>query len=386
MSWSLDRRIAQHGLGRMLHYFWPAMPGQWRGTTEGNVGDKTPPLRYGEDAKSNLKPAQTSTVFSDSARRLLRRRLLRWYDQHARDLPWRRTRDPYAIWVSEIMLQQTRVAAVIEHYHEFLKRFPTVEKLASARESSVLAIWSGLGYYRRARMLHAAARKIVRDLGGKMPSTAESLRELPGIGRYTAAAIASIAFGERAAVVDGNVERVLQRLTGKRMDGEPVWKAAEELLAPKRPGDFNQAMMELGATICVPRGPLCLACPLQELCETRGELPGAEKDKPQEKREIHYGLSYRNGAGRTGEVFLVQRPRDASLMPGMWELPGSVAVNGAGSPWLTLRHSITVTDYTVRVWRQPAASAAGRWIALERLEKTALTGLARKILRRVELL
>src|SRR3984885_4761302 len=149
---------------------------------------------------------------SMSGQHAFRTRLLAWYDEHARDLPWRTSLDPYRVWVSEIMLQQTRVAAVIEHYHEFLRRFPTVQKLAGAREASVLAAWSGLGYYRRARMLHAAAKVIVRDHGGKFPTTTDGLLSLPGIGRYTAAAIASIAFSEPVAVVDGNVERVLQRL------------------------------------------------------------------------------------------------------------------------------------------------------------------------------
>ncbi len=155
------------------------------------------------------------------------------------------------------MLQQTRVAAVIEHYHEFLRRFPTVKKLAAAREASVLAVWSGLGYYRRARMLHAAAKVIVRQHGGNLPPTAAALRALPGIGRYTAAAIASIAFDEPVAVVDGNVERVLQRLSGKRLAREELWEAATQLLDVKRPGDFNQAMMELGAVMCTPRAPQC---------------------------------------------------------------------------------------------------------------------------------
>src|SRR5579864_6582686 len=182
-----------------------------------------------------------------------RQRLLAWYDTNARDLPWRKSRDPYRVWVSEIMLQQTRVAAVIEHYREFLRRFPTVQKLARAREASVLATWSGLGYYRRARMLHAAAKVVASELGGKFPETSEGLRALPGVGRYTAAAIASIAFGERVAVVDGNVERVLARVAGRRLTGEDVWRAAGELLDAGRPGDFNQAMMELGAVVCTPR-------------------------------------------------------------------------------------------------------------------------------------
>src|ERR1700757_4806651 len=149
-----------------------------------------------------------------------RARLLAWYDANARDLPWRRSRDPYRVWVSEIMLQQTRVAAVIEHYHQFLRRFPTVEKLAATRESSVLAAWSGLGYYRRARMLHAAAKIVARERRGTFPETADEWRTLPGVGRYTSAAIASIAFGEVVAVVDGNVERVLQRFLGRILSGE----------------------------------------------------------------------------------------------------------------------------------------------------------------------
>jgi A/G-specific adenine glycosylase len=344
---------------------------------------------------------------SDSFSVTFQLRLLSWYDQNARALPWRESHDPYRVWVSEIMLQQTRVAAVIAHYHEFLHRFPTVEKLAAAREASVLAAWSGLGYYRRARMLHAAAKVVARELAGNFPSTAEGWRALPGIGRYTSAAIASIAFGESVAVVDGNVERVLQRVLGKGLAGEELWEAAEGLLERGRPGDFNQAMMELGATVCTPRAPECLTCPVVELCATRGELAGSKKTVRQKKREIHYALDCRDDA-----VFLVQRPRDASLMAGMWELPeieavvtlarekqvpparfatlrndktrGNGGVKGSRPELLlTLKHSITVTDYTVRVWRCPAQDrAAGEWVAVRRLGKVAMTGLARKILRR----
>lgn len=311
-----------------------------------------------------------------------RRQLLAWYDAHARELPWRETRDPYRVWVSEIMLQQTRVAAVIEHYHEFLRRFPTVRKLAAARETSVLAVWSGLGYYRRARMLHAAAKVVVRARGGKLPESASEWRELPGIGRYTAAAIASIAFGETVAVVDGNVERVLQRFSGDRIEGENLWRAAENLLDRQRPGDFNQAIMELGATVCTPRAPACLTCPVIDLCGTRGEIRGAEKVPAQRKREIHYALSVRDG-----EVFLVQRARDASLMAGMWEFPEISIPRDRAKPNFTLRHSITVTDYTVKVWQIPVArEEAGKWIGLGRMSKIPLTGLARKILRSAQLL
>jgi A/G-specific adenine glycosylase len=345
-----------------------------------------------------------------------RAQLLGWYDGHARDLPWRETSDPYRVWLSEIMLQQTRVAAVIAHYHEFLHRFPTVEKLARAREASVLAAWSGLGYYRRARMLHAAAKLVARERGGMFPETAEGLRELPGVGRYTAAAIASIAFGKPVAVVDGNVERVLQRLSGQRLTGEEFWLAADALLDRRRPGDFNQAMMELGATVCTPRAPACLTCPVMDLCATRGEMARAAKAPRQRKREIHYALDYRSADSGEGKVFLVQRPRDARLMAGMWELPElanpprphslsfrrlakraggtrffpatTSGVQGPGpSPYLTLKHSITITDYTVQVWRVPALPhATGKWIPVKSLSRIALTGLARKILQKAEII
>ncbi len=325
--------------------------------------------------------------------------LLPWYDRHARDLPWRESRDPYRVWLSEIMLQQTRVTAVIAHYHEFLRRFPTVEKLARAREASVLAAWSGLGYYRRARMLHAAAKVLARR--GTFPATAGELRDLPGVGRYTAAAIASIAFGEPVAVVEGNVERVLQRFSGRRLAGKEFWSAAEDLLDRDRPGDFNQAMMELGATICTPRAPACLTCPVVEFCGTRGEMARLVRAARQKKREIHYALDCHDGA-----VFLVRRARDARLMAGMWELPevaGSVTgarkqqvppvrftsrrndkiLRSTSHLWFTVRHSITVTNYTVRVWRMAAPTGAiGEWVGLERLTRVALTGLARKILRK----
>jgi len=307
--------------------------------------------------------------------------LLTWYNAHARDLPWRQSSDPYHVWLSEIMLQQTRVAAVLEHYRAFLRRFPTVQRLAAARESTVLALWSGLGYYRRARMLHAAAKLVVKQNGGRFPETSEALRQLPGVGRYTAAAIASIAFEKPIAVVDGNVERVLSRLFGKQLEDEATWRAAEELLDRKHPGDANQAMMELGATVCLPRDPKCLLCPVSEFCVTRGDMPRISSPAPQTKRKIHFGLARRNG-----EVFLRQRDTTESLMPGMWELP---ALSGQpnGKALLSLRHSITVTDYSVRVLEICCPDeGAGMWIAGSRLTSLPLTGLARKILRKVEML
>jgi A/G-specific adenine glycosylase len=321
-----------------------------------------------------------------------RRVLLRWYDQHRRDLPWRKTRDPYPVWLSEIMLQQTRVAAVLDHYRIFLERFPNVQSLAAASEDDVLASWSGLGYYRRARMLHRAAHQIVEQHGGCFPRNSEALLALPGIGRYTAAAIASIAFDEPVAVVDGNVERVLQRFTGINLTTPQIWQHAQALLANSRPGDFNQAMMELGATVCVPSGPRCLACPVRKWCVTQGDIPRAVPPSRQKQKQIWCALDWRDGNGhgsKTGKVRLVQRPRKASLMPGMWELPQSSEPPlplPASAHWRTFRHSITITDYTVHVLKNTAVTdispaPQGKWIAIDRIPQIPITGLTRKILK-----
>ncbi|HET7903271.1 MAG TPA: A/G-specific adenine glycosylase, partial [Candidatus Eisenbacteria bacterium] len=208
----------------------------------------------------------------DRARRAA---LLRWYGRNRRDLPWRRARDPYAIWVSEIMLQQTRVETVVPYYERFLERFPTLHALARSSESSVLAAWSGLGYYRRARNLRDAASLVARDHGGAIPRDPAALRALPGIGAYTAAAIASIAFDRPAAAVDGNVVRVIARWDGRRgrRDDAALRRAvtarAESLAPGARPGDWTQALMELGATLCLPRDPLCERCPVARWCRAR---------------------------------------------------------------------------------------------------------------------
>jgi A/G-specific adenine glycosylase len=276
------------------------------------------------------------------------------------------------------MLQQTRVAAVLEHYRKFLQRFPTVHVLAAARESSVLATWSGLGYYRRARMLRTAAKQIVRDHDGNFPSTAAALIKLPGIGRYTAAAIASIGFGEPIAVVDGNVQRVLERITGNAPSTKQAWHAAQQLLSDKRPGDFNQAMMELGATVCLPVEPACNRCPVVEFCATRSALP-KPRAQIRKKKQVHLGLDLRNDS-----VFLVRRPMHSSLMPGMWELP-EVLSNGESS--FTLRHSITVTDYVVKVVRCTVPGQVnGRWVHKSKVTRLPLTGLTTKILKAVQLI
>ena len=318
-----------------------------------------------------------------AALRKLRHALLTWYDVHRRELPWRCDADPYRVWVSEIMLQQTRVAAVVEHYARFLRKFPTVQALAAAREASVLAVWSGLGYYHRARRLHQAAKLVARQRRGIFPCTAEEWRQLPGIGRYTAAAIASIAFGEAVAVVDGNVERVLDRMFAAAEGKEAAWQRVEALLDRERPGDFNQAMMELGATVCTPRAPQCPVCPLHDWCTSRGANP-ARPQPARKRKQLIYGLARRNGS-----VLLVQRPANASLMAGMWELPAfSFAPHNGGEPMAKLRHAITDTDYEVSVFavapaKFHASMVHGRWFARRQWERLPLTGLARKILRRL---
>ena len=338
-----------------------------------------------------LPRAEDAARLVSTDRGAFRRALLGWYDQHGRDLPWRKTRDPYRIWLSEIMLQQTRVAAVLEHYRIFLERFPNLQALAAASEDAVLAAWSGLGYYRRARMLHQCAKELMRLHNSRFPRSVEALLALPGIGRYTAAAIASIAFDEPVAVVDGNVERVLHRLTGIDLTTPQIWRHAQALLESARPGDFNQAMMELGATVCVPGEPRCLVCPVRKWCVTQGEVPRNQPPARQKKKEIWCTLQWRNGGGDgngNGKIRLVQRPKKTSLMPGMWELPQSFEppLSPGSARWRTFRHSITVTDYTVHILRNmslPAipAAAKGKWIAIDRISQIPITGLTRKILK-----
>lgn len=322
---------------------------------------------------------RNANILRKSTSPRLQKALLDWYDRERRPLPWRETPDPYCVWVSEIMLQQTRVAAVLEYYRRFLARFPNVQSLANASEADVLASWSGLGYYRRARAMRAAAQKIVSEMGGEFPRTATSLSDLPGIGRYTAAAISSIAFGEPVAVVDGNVERVLSRFLGHDLcHRTETWEHAESLLARDRAGDWNQAVMELGATICLPSDPKCQFCPIRKWCAD----PGRKTRKPQgirQKRELIYGLAHRRAA-----VYLVQREAGSRLMAGMWELPATAGADG--TPVVSLRHSITNNDYTVLVFHVGTANlSGGRWIPLKKAPELPITGLTRKILRATNL-
>jgi len=342
--------------------------------------------------------------------KVLSARLLDWYARNKRDLPWRRSRNPYAIWVAEIMLQQTRVAVVVERYQQFLKRFPTLVSLALAPEQDVLAMWSGLGYYRRARMLHKAAQFVSENLQGNLPVKAEELRVLPGIGVYTAAAVASIAHNEPVAVVDGNVERVLCRFAGwgagsRKGGGSALRRKVEELarrfLDPARPGDSNQAMMELGATVCTPRNPQCVACPLTAECKTRGEHKTARR-APMTSRVAGYALVVRASPAKgkrrgrnTREVLLEQRSAHVTVMPGMWELPALLHPEVPASELrMTLRHAIMQVNYYVRIRTafeddvdaMTAASGERRWVSLREAAGMALTGLARKVLMRARLL
>ena len=258
-----------------------------------------------------------------------RRALLRWYDAHRRDLPWRRTRDPYAIWVSETMLQQTRVETVIPYYERFLDRFPNVEALATADEEEVLVRWAGLGYYSRARNLHWAAKTVVEDFGGELPDDARALRRLPGVGRYTAGALASIAFDKPEAIVDGNVARVLSRLHGIRKPSNDkdvnvrLWSESQALARGARPGDLNQALMELGATICTPRSPDCPRCPLRGACDARAK-GDAEAVPPKPARKTSpWARAAAAFIERRGRLLLVRRA-SGGLLGGLWELPGSL--------------------------------------------------------------
>lgn len=335
----------------------------------------------------------------------LRSRLLDWYERNRRDLPWRQTSNPYCIWVSEVMLQQTRVAVVIERYKAFLTRFPTLVSLALATEEDVLALWSGLGYYNRARRLHKAAQFVAAELGGNLPHTAEGLRKLPGIGSYTAAAIASIAHGECSAVVDGNVDRVLCRLSGweagSRATGAALRRRVEDLAAelvdPVRPGDFNQALMELGATVCLPRNPLCAECPIRERCKTKGEHQTVPRP-PMISREVAHALSVRIGrkpGHANREVLLEQRPESLTVMPGLWELPALRQTEVPESELrMTVRHAIMQVNYYVRIRTVfeddvkdlTVAGGKRRWVPLAKAKTMALTGLTRKVLTRARLL
>jgi A/G-specific adenine glycosylase len=344
-------------------------------------------------------------------------RLLHWYRLHGRKLPWRGHPDPYAVWVSEIMLQQTRVEAVIPYFERWMKRFPTVQVLAKVSEQDVLHSWEGLGYYSRARNLHKAAGIVAREFGGELPRSIVALRRLPGIGRYTAGAIASMAFGLDEPTLDGNLRRVFARLFNVEVpadstEGEKIlWSIAAENLPKGRAGDFNQALMDLGATICLPQKPLCPDCPLREACQA--QKMGVQEARPVLKAKLKVPSVVQAAVvilGR-GRVLLAKRPSEG-LLGGMWEFPNG-RVDGdparglyktlktgyslrvrAGEPLGTLQHAYTHFRVTVHVF---SAELAGdlpenekrqwakkniKWVKLSELEEYPMGKIDRQIARK----
>lgn len=253
--------------------------------------------------------------------------LLAWYAQHARVLPWRGNCNPYAIWVSEVMLQQTRVETVIPYFERWMSRFPDLASLAQASQQDVLAAWEGLGYYSRARNLHKAAQMIFREMGGELPRDPKALSRLPGVGRYTAGAIASLAFGVDAPALDGNIRRVLARVfnltePARSAAGERrLWELAAENLPPGRAGDYNQAMMDLGATICTPRAPDCPGCPVRRFCQAYASGVQEERPVALAKPAMPHHIVTAAVIHDQRRVLIAQRPPDG-LLGGLWEFPG----------------------------------------------------------------
>lgn len=326
---------------------------------------------------------------NNGVRRAFHRDLLRWYRRHHRKLPWRATRDPYQIWVSEIMLQQTRVETVLPYYARWLRALPTVRALARASDDRVLKLWEGLGYYSRARNLHHAAQAVVHEHGGQLPRTADGLLTLPGIGRYTAGAIASIAFGQRVPLVDGNVARVFARIFAIRANVksprtlESLWKLAEDLLPSTNPGDFNQALMELGALACTPANPQCDICPMRRVCAARGrrlieQLPN-RGDKPRTVHLVAKAAFVKSG----NRILLKRRPRHG-LLANFWELPSADPQHfRVGHHLHELHHTITHRRIAFHVYEcVPIAkfrsNGEWRWVTRAQLQVLALPAAHRR--------
>lgn len=338
--------------------------------------------------------------------------LLRWFDAGRRELPWRRRRDAYTIWVSEVMLQQTRVETVAPYFERFVQRFPTLEALAAAELEEVLVAWSGLGYYARARRLHQAARQILAD-GGQLPNTVEGWRRLPGVGPYTAAAVASIACGAVAPAIDGNAERVLRRLLALPGDSSRVAarrrleEMARRLLDAERPGDSNQALMELGATVCRPKRPGCSRCPLRPSCRA-AELGRPEAFPGSRSRQRPLRVSRHVVVARKkGQVLLFRRPEESQRLAGMWELPWVEGDGGKslqkrlaeryGGRWRVgrsrglVRHSITDRRFEIEIREgelddgaEIGEGPAAGWFSRAEIEALPLSSLVGKVLARLE--
>lgn len=348
--------------------------------------------------------------FSPRTVTALRHNLLQWFAENRRALPWRASRDPYRIWIAEIMLQQTRIAAVVRYYERFLEKFPTVESLAAARIDEVLLLWSGLGYYSRARNLHRAARQMVSQHAGEFPKHHEAALALPGIGHYTAAAILSIAYGVPLAVLDGNVARVLARLGAIRGDlRQPSrWRAltgtAQQLLAPEAAGDWNQALMELGEVICTPRNPRCDICPVRKFCRANKRHLADRIPAPRIKRApVKIRIAAAILRDPENRVLLVRDPgtHDGALFSRMWQFPAIAVASHAqnelathlaqtlGLDTLTLeqlpsaRHGVTYRNiallpFLASVEQLPKRKRT-RILRLERIDSVPISSATRKI-------
>jgi A/G-specific adenine glycosylase len=291
-----------------------------------------------------------------------RKRLLRWYGKSKRDLPWRRTQDPYAIWISEIMLQQTQVSAVVPYFRRFLRRFPTVHHLSRADLSRVLAAWEGLGYYSRARHLHRAAKIVCLQFQGNVPDTIEALLSLPGVGRYTAGAILSIAYNKPAPIVDGNIKRVLARLlaipdVSDPKESEGLWEVSAALIPKGRAATFNQAFMELGALVCTPRRPACTTCPVRELCRANSIGDPEAFPLKRARRALPEVEAVSAVIRSNGAVLLRRRPSEG-LLGGLWEFPNWNLQNGGDARRFLarqLRNELKMTgkiEHSIGLFRQ----------------------------------
>jgi A/G-specific adenine glycosylase len=352
-------------------------------------------------------------------RRAFQQDLLDWYDDNKRSMPWRETDDPYRIWVAEIMLQQTRVDTVRDYYHRFLESFPTVEALAAAERDEVLKRWEGLGFYARARHLHEAAQHVVDEHGGTVPDTMDAIRDLKGVGPYTAAAVLSIAHQKPHAVLDGNVKRVLTRIFAVEEDAtttaaeRELRRLANELLDSERPGDFNQAMMELGALVCTPSTPLCDRCPLQTVCRaheagTEEDYPVTPESEPVPHHDIAVGLVFDHENGQV----LIQRRPDEGLLGGLWEFPGGKQEDEESmaeacrrevkeelgidvtveDPFYTLSHAYSHFKITLHAFRCRIESGTPearedqpfKWVGLNELDEYAFPRANRRLIEELE--
>ncbi len=338
--------------------------------------------------------------------------LLAWYADYQRDLPWRTSRNPYAIWVSEVMLQQTRVETVAPYYLRWMARFPTLAALAAATQQEVLACWEGLGYYSRARNLHAAARILTESHGGRLPPDLKELQKLPGIGPYTAAAIASIAFGIDAPAIDGNLRRVFARLydvgapLGSSEAERKIAEGAAENMPPGAAGEYNQALMDLGATICTPTSPACERCPVEAFCLARANNRQEDRPVRKKRKTVPHKLVAAAVIRRGGRVLIAQRPPEG-LLGGLWEFPGGKLEPGesldaalrrelkeelgveveVGPPFGNYRHAYTHFRVTLHAFLcritagvpQPLESQALSWAAVEDLPEFPMGKIDRKI-------